>query len=69
MNLKQQKWAEVLKFSDNALEVDHKSEKALYMKGRACIELTDYHKAIETLEDLMEFHPDSTDGKKELERA
>ena len=69
MKLKAKNWKDVIKFADFALEVDHKCEKALYLKGKAFIELTDYNGAIETLQDLVEFHPDSQEGKKEFERA
>jgi tetratricopeptide (TPR) repeat protein len=64
--LKRKDYKQVIKFVDDALEVDHKYTKALFLKGRALLEMTEYTKAIETFKDLLEFEPDNEEAKREL---
>lgn len=59
----------MIEYCNDALEVDHKMAKALFLKGRALSEQTEYAKAIEVLTDMVEFNPDNEDGKKELGRV
>lgn len=46
---KSKAWKEVLKYADEALLTDSNYPKALYHKGKAQIELSDFTHAIETL--------------------
>lgn len=64
--LKQKEFKDALKFANDALEIDHKYIKALFLKGRALVQMTEYTQAIETFKDLLEFDPDNEEGKKEL---
>jgi len=41
------------------LSVDHKYVKALFLKGRALLEMTEYTKAIEVFKDILEFEPEN----------
>ena len=59
----------MIKFSDDALKVDHKYAKALFLKGKALIELTEFTQAIAVFEDLIEFNPEHEEGQKEYARA
>ena len=49
--------------------IDHRFSKALYLKGKALMEMTEYVKALEALRDLVEFDPNNEEGKRELQRA
>lgn len=44
--LRQDRWGEALAYCNEALELDHRHVKALYLKGKVFIEMTDYVKAI-----------------------
>lgn len=49
--------------------MDHKYSKALFLKGRALQEMTEYTKALEVFQDLLEFEPENEEAKKELTRT
>jgi len=51
------------------LEIDHKHIKALFLKGRALVEMTEYKQAIEIFKDLLEFEPTNEEAQKELARV
>jgi len=42
MCLKKKEWKEVIKFADDALEIDCKLPKALFLKGKALLEMTEF---------------------------
>ncbi len=69
IHLKRKEFKDVVKYADDALEVDHKFEKALFLKGKALLEMTEYEKAIEVLTDLVGWYPENEEGKKELLKA
>jgi len=62
-------WKEVIKQADEALTVDDKYVKAIYHKGRALLELTEYQNAIDVLQLALDLEPSNTEVKKELARA
>jgi len=47
IKLKNKEWKELIKHADEALAIDHRCVKALFMKGRGLYEETEYQKAIE----------------------
>jgi cytochrome c-type biogenesis protein CcmH/NrfG len=51
-----------VKSCDEALQVDHRSVKALYLKAKALLEKTEYNKAIQVLKDLLEIESDNKDA-------
>mmetsp|Transcript_6442 Transcript_6442/g.5748 ORF Transcript_6442/g.5748 Transcript_6442/m.5748 type:complete len:124 (-) Transcript_6442:106-477(-) len=55
--LKQQDWENVTKYANDALEVDNKFPKALFLLARAQVETTEYEKSISTLTYLLEYDP------------
>ena len=59
----------MLKYSDEALLTDPNYPKALYHKGRALIELTEYTKAIETLKQAAMVDSGNSEIQKEISRA
>lgn len=67
--LKQQNLKDALKCCDEALENDHRSIKALYLKGKVLIEMTEFAKAIEVLTNLLEIEPENKDGQSLLAKA
>lgn len=69
INLKKKDWAQLIKYANDALEVDHKYPKSLFMKAKGLIETSEYQQAIEVLEFLMEVDPTHEEGKQELLRA
>jgi FK506-binding protein 8 len=62
-------WKNVIKYADEALSVDPGYVKALYHKGRALVELTDYPQAIEVLKAAIKIEGDNAEVKKELTKA
>ncbi|TNV85630.1 hypothetical protein FGO68_gene3643 [Halteria grandinella] len=62
-------WKEVIRYADEALMTDPLYVKALYHKGRAQLELTEYALAIETLVKANTLEPENADVKRELARA
>ena len=69
IHLKNKEFKDVVKYADDALEVDHKFEKVLFLKGKALLEMTEYEKAIEVLKVLVEWYPENEEARKEFERA
>ena len=69
VSLKREHYDECIKFCDEAIDVDHKHVKAIFLKGKAYIGKQDYLKAIEAFKDVLEFDPDNTDAPKEIQRA
>lgn len=67
--MKRKEWKEVIKFTDEALKIDHKCIKALFFKGKASIEETEYKSAIDCLTDLLEFEPTHEEAENELARV
>lgn len=67
--LKQSNLKDALKFCDEALENDHRSIKALYLKGKVLVEMTEFAKAISVLQDLLEIEPDNKDAQALLTKA
>ena len=68
-HLKKKNWKEVIKFAEDALVIDHKCAKALFMKGKGLEELTEFEKAIDVFTDLVEFHPEHEEGIRELAKC
>jgi tetratricopeptide (TPR) repeat protein len=69
IHAKSKAWKEVLKYADRALLTDHNYSKALYHKGRALIELTEYAKAIETLKQAATVDSGNSEILKKISRA
>jgi tetratricopeptide (TPR) repeat protein len=67
--LKQSNLKDALNFCDEALENDHRSIKALYLKGKVLVEMTEFAKAISVLQDLLEIEPDNKDAQALLAKA
>jgi len=40
--LKKKEWKDVMKYADDTLELDKKYSKALFLKGKALIETTEF---------------------------
>jgi tetratricopeptide (TPR) repeat protein len=66
---KNKDWREVIRYADEALLAEPCLVKALYHKGRALLELTEYQQAIEVLSKAVECDPSNVDVKRELARA
>ncbi len=62
-------WKDVIKYADEALTVDNEYVKALYHKGRALLELTQYPEAIEVLGVASKKEPENGEVKREMGRA
>ena len=62
-------WGEVLRCADEALTVDPAYVKALFHRGRAQLERTEYQPAIDTLQEATRIDPENAEVKKELVRA
>ena len=69
IHAKQKQWDAVVKFADEALLVDDKYVKALFHRGRALLELTEYQNSIDSLAKAAEVEPENADVMKELARA
>lgn len=69
VKLKQKNYPKCVEYCDEALKIDHKHPKALFIKARAYTEQMEYKQAIETFEDLMLHHPDHQEGKTELNKV
>jgi tetratricopeptide (TPR) repeat protein len=57
IHTKSKAWKEVLRYANEALEIDPNYTKALYHKGRSQIELTEYQSAIEALSLALKLDP------------
>jgi tetratricopeptide (TPR) repeat protein len=66
---RRKEWREVVKHADEALTGDAEYVKALFHKGRALVEMTEYNKAIEVLEKANALEPENAEVKKELARS
>ena len=66
---KSKAWKEVLKYADEALLTDSNYPKALYHKGKAQIELSDFTRAIETLNLAAQLDPENSEIQKEIARG
>jgi lipopolysaccharide biosynthesis regulator YciM len=55
--LKLKDWPNVIKYADDALEVDSKFSRALFMKGKGHLEMTEFEKAVDALSKLVEYDP------------
>lgn len=66
---KRKDWREVIRYADEALTGDPLFVKALYHKGRALLEMTEYQAAIEVLTKASECDPGNAEVKRELVRA
>jgi tetratricopeptide (TPR) repeat protein len=62
-------WKEVVRYAEEALTVDPLYVKALFYKGRAHLELTEYQDAITHLTKALELEPENAEVKRELARA
>ena len=69
INSRRNEWKDVIKYADEALTTDSQYVKALFHKGRAQLELTEYALAIETLVKANTLEPDNVEVRKELARA
>jgi tetratricopeptide (TPR) repeat protein len=67
--LKQKSFEQAAKWCNEALEIDHRSVKALYLKAKALFELTDYTKAIEVLRDLLEIEGEHKEAQQLLQKV
>ena len=63
------RWKEVVRYAEEALAVDPGYVKALYHKGRAMVEMSEYQGAIEVLQRACEIEKENPEVKKELARA
>jgi tetratricopeptide (TPR) repeat protein len=61
-------WQSVVSITDQIIEMDPKSVKAYYFRGKAFVELQEYDKAFECLTKSCEIDPTNTDSKNELAR-
>ena len=66
---KSKAWKEVLKYADEALLTDSNYPKALYHKGKAQIELSDFTHAIETLKLAAQMDLGNSEIQKEIARG
>lgn len=66
---KNKAWKEVLKYAEEALLTDPNYPKALYHKGKAQIELSDFIHALESLNLAAQFDPGNSEIKKEIARG
>ena len=66
---RRKEWKDVIRYADEALTTDAQYVKALFHKGRAQLELTEYPLAIETLVKANTLELDNVEVKKELTRA
>ena len=66
---KSKAWKEVLKYADEALLTDPNYPKALYHKGKAQIELSDYTHALESLNLGASLDPGNSEIQKERSRG
>lgn len=66
---RRKEWKDVIKHADEALTNDPQFVKALFHKGRAHLELTEYALAIETLVKASTLEPENAEVKRELARA
>jgi tetratricopeptide (TPR) repeat protein len=69
LHAKNKDWKDVIKYADEALLMDAAYVKALYHKGRALLELTEYAGALQVLEQALAQEPDNAEVKKEMARA
>ena len=69
VSLKQKSFQQAVVWCDEALQVDHRSVKAQYLKGKALLELTDYTKAIEVLRGLLEQDAENKEAAHLLQKA
>lgn len=66
---KMKDWKDIIEISDKALELEPENIKALFFRGRALLNLTEYEKAIEIFNKILSLDKDNTDAVKELARA
>ena len=67
--MKRKLYDDCIKYCNEAIELDHKHIKALYLKGKAFIEKTEYVKAIEEFKNILEIEDDNKDAISALQRA
>lgn len=66
---KMKDWKDIIEISDKALELEPENIKALFFRGRALLNLTEYEKAIEIFNKILSLDKDNADAVKELARA
>ena len=59
----------MVSYCDDCLKLDPRHIKAMFLKGRALTEMTEFNKAIETFTGLLEVEPEHAEAKTELKRA
>ena len=60
---------QVVNYCDECLKLDPRHIKAMFLKGRALIEMTEFKQAIEVLKELLEVDSEHAEAIKELKRA
>lgn len=66
---KMKDWKDIIEISDKALQLEPENVKALFFRGRALLNLTEYEKAIEIFNKLLAMDNANVDAAKELARA
>ena len=67
--IKKKESQKVVDYCDECLKLDPSHIKAMFLKGRALIEMTEFKKAIEAFTALLDIEPDHAEAKNELKRA
>lgn len=62
VTLKRELYDQCIQHCNDALEIEHKHIKALYLKGKALIGKTEYQKAIEVFKTIIEIEADNKDA-------
>lgn len=69
IHAKLKEWKDVIKYADEALTVDPEYVKALYHKGRALLEMTEYANGLEVLKLAASVEPANEEVKREIKRG
>jgi cytochrome c-type biogenesis protein CcmH/NrfG len=62
VTLKRELNDECITYCNDALEIDHRHVKALYLKGKAFINKTEYIKAADVFKCILEIDPENKDA-------
>ena len=67
--LKQSNYSQTITYCNDALKIDHRNLKGLFLKGRCHMLMTDYNLAVQVFAELLEIDPGHSEAQSMLKKT